>query len=207
MPLKAWKFSKNAGPLENTGRGHKYEAVLGYPLCWPKKWLRRAFLNRDLWKEKMLFIFQKRQCNLDGTIPCFGWTHTMPPAPGSMWTIDSHFHSRWIWSAGETSVDFLKSCNATSPTGLNTHYSFTTRVQVKHPMPSCCLSIMSFYIFFGWGNTRLVLWGSMLGAFEILKVFQKCGALGKPWKGSHIWSRPGVPPLLDQKMTQKSLFE
>ena len=145
MPLKSWKFSKNVGPWENLGRGHTYEAVLGYPLCWPKKWLRRAFLNRDLWKEKMLFFFQKRQCNLDGTIPCFGWTYTMPPAPGSMWTIDRHFHSRWIWSAGETSVDFLKSCNATSPTWLNTHYSFTTRVQVKHPMPSCCLSIMSFY--------------------------------------------------------------
>ena len=60
-------------------------------------------------------------------------------------TIDNHFHARWIWSAVVTSVDCFGGFEATSTTWLNIHYSLTTRVQVKHPMPSCCLSIMSFY--------------------------------------------------------------
>ena len=48
----------------------------------------------------------------------------------------------------------------------------------------------------------------MLGAVNIFKVLQEYWTWGKPWKGHKkeiILGHP--PPLLAQKMTQKSLFE
>ena len=49
--------------------------------------------------------------------------------------------------------------------------------------------------------------GSMLGAVNIFKVVQEYWTWGKPWKGAQKWNHSGVPPVLAQKMTQKSLFE
>ena len=65
-------LQKNSN-LVNIERGHTNEIILGYPLCWPKKWLRRAFLNRDLWKEKMSFLFEICKGGLDGIMLCCGW--------------------------------------------------------------------------------------------------------------------------------------
>jgi hypothetical protein len=71
-----------------------------------------------------------------------------------------------------------------------------------------CASLVS--TFFWLRNTRPVFWGleaggSMLGAVNIFKVLQEYWTWGKPWKGAQKWNHSGVPPLLAQKMTQKSL--
>ena len=47
----------------------------------------------------------------------------------------------------------------------------------------------------------------MLGAVNIFKVLHEYWTWGKPWKGHKNAIILGVPPLLAQKMTQKSLFE
>ena len=116
----------------------------GTPFVGPKNDSEEPFWIETCEEKKLLFFFKNGKGNVDGTILCCGWTYTMPPAPGSMWTIDNHFHQPWTRPAVITYVDFF-GFEGTSRICLNIHYCFTTGVQVKHPMPSCCLSIMSFY--------------------------------------------------------------
>ena len=81
------------------------EPSWGTPFVGPKNDSEEPFWIETCEKKNLLFFFKNGKGNVDGTILCCGWTYTMPPAPGSMWTIDNHFHSRSTLSAVVTSVD------------------------------------------------------------------------------------------------------